>query len=134
MKLDLPGEADRLSEAFAFLRSAWRESALPEEQIFPFELSLEEVFMNIAMHGGRGDRPAAASIAFEHAGGEAILVVTDDGPAFDPLSLAAPDTDLSIDARAVGGLGVFFIREMMDSVAYERCEGRNVLRMVKRLT
>jgi anti-sigma regulatory factor (Ser/Thr protein kinase) len=133
MKLELPGEADRLPEAFAFLQAAWQATGLPEAQLFPFELSLEEVFMNVAMHGGHAGRPATVTLEFECSGAETILSVGDDGPAFDPLSLPTPDVQLSLEERGVGGLGVFLVREMMDSVTYQRREGRNVLRMSKRL-
>jgi sigma-B regulation protein RsbU (phosphoserine phosphatase) len=133
MKCELPGEAERLPDAFAFLQTAWGEAGLPEEQRFPFELALEEVFMNVAMHGGQEGRPASATIELQRDGEELRLVVSDDGPAFDPLSLATPDTSLSIEEREVGGLGVFLVREMMDDVSYARREGLNVLSMRKRL-
>ncbi len=133
MKCELPGEAERLPDAFAFLQTAWGEAGLPEEQRFPFELALEEVFMNVAMHGGQEGRPASATIELQRDGEELRLVVSDDGPAFDPLSLATPDTSLSIEEREVGGLGVFLVREMMDDVSYVRREGLNVLSMRKRL-
>jgi anti-sigma regulatory factor (Ser/Thr protein kinase) len=133
MRCELPGEADRLPEAFAFLHEVWSEAGLPEEQRFPFELALEEVFMNVAMHGGHEGRPASAAIDFQRDGEELLLVVSDDGPAFDPLALATPDTSLSLEERQVGGLGVFLVREMMDEVSYARREGLNVLSMRKRL-
>lgn len=133
MRCELPGEAERLPEAFAFLQSVWRDAGLPEEQRFPFELALEEVFMNVAMHGGHEGRPASAAIEFLRDGEDLRLVVSDDGPAFDPLSLGTPDTSLAIEEREVGGLGVFLVREMMDEVVYARREGLNVLSMRKRL-
>jgi anti-sigma regulatory factor (Ser/Thr protein kinase) len=40
----------------------------------------------------------------------------------------------SLADRRVGGLGVFLVRQMMDSVSYERVAGRNQLRMSKSLT
>lgn len=71
----MPGEADRLPEAFAFLHKVWSEAGLPEEQRFPFELALEEVFMNVAMHGGRDDRPALAVIEERQVGGLGVFLV-----------------------------------------------------------
>jgi serine/threonine-protein kinase RsbW len=61
------------------------------------------------------------------------LTVEDDGPGFDPLSLPPPDVGASVTERAVGGLGVFLVRKMMDTVSYARVAGRNQLRMSKRL-
>lgn len=133
MKVELQGEADRLPEAFAFLRAAWREAGLPEDLLFPFELSLEEIFLNVAMHGSRDGCPASAVIELEFDDREIRLIVSDDGPAFDPLSLATPDTQLSIEERSIGGLGVYLVREMMDHVSYARRHGMNTLSMSKQL-
>jgi serine/threonine-protein kinase RsbW len=60
-------------------------------------------------------------------------MVEDDGPAFDPLLLPAPDVAASLEERKVGGLGVFLVRQMMDAVSYQRVAARNQLRMTKRL-
>jgi serine/threonine-protein kinase RsbW len=61
------------------------------------------------------------------------MTVEDDGPQFDPLSLPPPDVTVSLADRKVGGLGVFLVRNLMDTVSYARVAGRNQLRMSKRL-
>ena len=65
--------------------------------------------------------------------GGVMLTVEDDGPAFDPLSLPAPDLTASLEARRVGGLGVFLVRQVMDSVRYERRDTTNRLQMTKKM-
>jgi anti-anti-sigma factor len=55
------------------------------------------------------------------------------GQAFDPLQAPLPDLTADLAERQVGGLGIHFIRSLMDAVAYDRRDGRNRLRMVKRL-
>ena len=57
------------------------------------------------------------------------VVVSDDGPAFDPLAAAAPDTSLGVEERPIGGLGIALVRRLMDEVEYERRDGRNHLRL-----
>jgi anti-sigma regulatory factor (Ser/Thr protein kinase) len=49
------------------------------------------------------------------------------------LSLAAPDVTASLEARGVGGLGVYLVRQMMDEVSYQRLGTRNQLTMTKRV-
>src|SRR5262249_46780457 len=61
------------------------------------------------------------------------MIVEDDGPQFDPLSLPPPDVTASLADRRGGGLCVFLVRDMMDTVTYARIAGRNQLRMSKRL-
>ncbi len=39
--------------------------------------------------------------------------------------------ELDIEDRPVGGLGIFLIREMMDSMSYEYKDGCNVLKLTR---
>jgi anti-sigma regulatory factor (Ser/Thr protein kinase) len=117
-----------------FLQEFWSAADLSPAQALPFELALEEVFMNVVMHGTKAGalREVAVSLALTRDG--LTMTIEDDGPGFDPLSLPAPDVTASLADRRVGGLGVFLVRQMMDSVSYERVAGRNQLRMSKSLT
>jgi serine/threonine-protein kinase RsbW len=51
----------------------------------------------------------------------------DDGPDFDPLSALPPDLDASLEDRAIGGLGLHFIRKLAHDVCHARVDGRNRL-------
>ena len=44
-----------------------------------------------------------------------------------------PDITLSAEERDIGGLGIFLVKQTMDDVHYEYTEGRNILRISKRL-
>ena len=52
---------------------------------------------------------------------------------YDPLAKPDPDVTLSVDKRAVGGLGIFLIKKTMDDMTYARQDGRNVLTIRKRI-
>jgi serine/threonine-protein kinase RsbW len=58
--------------------------------------------------------------------------VFDDGIAFDPLKVPPPDLTADLGSRPIGGLGVHFVKTLMDEVAYRRDGNRNVLTMRKR--
>jgi serine/threonine-protein kinase RsbW len=133
MQTTLPGEESRLQDAMAFLHGFWQTESLPDELLFPFELALEEVFMNVAMHGGGEQGPATVWLELECADGRLNLSLSDDGRAFDPLSLPTPDLNAPLEERPVGGLGVHLVREMMDGVSYSYRGGRNCLSMWKSL-
>ena len=51
----------------------------------------------------------------------------DGGVPFNPLAREVPDTSLPLEKRRIGGLGIFMVVEMMDSVSYEYTNGENVL-------
>ena len=61
------------------------------------------------------------------------FVITDSGVAFDPTEKEKADTTLSAEDRPVGGVGILLVRELMDSINYERTDGKNVLTLKKRI-
>jgi serine/threonine-protein kinase RsbW len=129
----VPGDAAQLPALSRFLQDFWSEFKLPPTESLAFELALEEVFMNVVMHGSRADRAPGVKVSMALVDGGVTLTVEDDGPAFDPLSLPAPDLTASLEARRVGGLGVFLVRQVMDSVRYERRDTTNRLQMTKKM-
>ena len=58
--------------------------------------------------------------------------VVDDAKAFDPLEAPDPDITADLEDRPIGGLGVFFVKTLMDEVRYRREDGRNHLYFCKR--
>lgn len=89
--------------------------------------------MNIVLHGARPGRTATVGVSLELVEGALTMTVEDDGPQFDPLQLPAPDLLASLDDRPVGGLGVFLVRRIMDSVSYQRVGPYNRLTMTRSL-
>ncbi len=132
-RTSVAAKAACLPQLTAFLQQFWSSASLPPAGCLAFELALEEIFMNVVMHGaaGEGLRQVQLSLAITPEG--LTMTVEDDGPGFDPLSLPPPDLTASLADRPVGGLGVFLVRKVMDSVSYARVAGRNQLRMSKRL-
>jgi serine/threonine-protein kinase RsbW len=126
-------DAAQLTVLTSFLREFGMAVALDAAQVSTFELALEEIFMNIVMHGSRPGIAPRVEVSLNLAADALTMTVEDDGPEFDPLSLPPPDVTASLADRRVGGLGVFLVRKMMDSVSYARIAGRNQLRMSKRL-
>jgi len=65
--------------------------------------------------------------------GYVVLIITDDGIPFNPLTVAPPDLSLLLHKREIGGLGIHLVRAMFDEVLYHRDIGRNVLTIKKKL-
>jgi anti-sigma regulatory factor (Ser/Thr protein kinase) len=85
------------------------------------------------MHGSQPGSMPLVEVSLHRAAESVTMTIEDDGSEFDPLSLPPPDVTASLGNRPVGGLGVFLVRKMMDTVSYARIAGRNQLRMSKRL-
>jgi len=74
------------------------------------------------------------SITFGKRGGHSFVEVEDDGREFNPLASPPVDVSVPLERRPIGGLGIHMIRQLMDSVTYRRENGRNILKLVKRIT
>lgn len=129
----VPAEAAQLAVLNRFVRESWTAAGLAPAGIPSFELALEEIFMNIVMHGARPGTTPVVDVSLSLGADTVTMTVADDGPKFDPLSLPPPDLTPGLEDRKIGGLGVYLVRELMDDVSYTRIAGRNQLRMSKRL-
>lgn len=61
------------------------------------------------------------------------FVITDEGVPFDPTTRKEIDTTLPVEERPIGGLGILLVRNLMDSINYERVNGKNILTLRKKL-
>ena len=58
--------------------------------------------------------------------GTVVAQLEDNGVAYNPFEEAPePDTDTGLAERPIGGLGIFFVKNLTDSSTYERIDGRN---------
>ena len=77
-------------------------------------LVIEELMVNALVHGGQEAGQAWSEVSLYDQAEGVKAVLQDNGLAFDPFSLDAPDTDLDLDSRAIGGLGVHLVRHAND--------------------
>lgn len=121
-------ELDRLT---AFLEEFAEAAGLGRRDGDALTLAAEELFANTVEYAGGAARTVRVGI--ERREDEVILRYADDGPAFDPTSVAAPDLSLGPNERPVGGLGLLLLRRLMQDVRYERGGDWNVMTLMRRV-
>ena len=98
------------------------------------DVAIDELFVNIAHYAyAPGTGEATVRVGFDEAARLVSLTFIDSGVPYNPLEKEDPDVTLSAEERAVGGLGIFMVKKIMDGMAYERIDGRNVLTIQKRI-
>ncbi len=99
--------------------------------VFNVNLALDELLTNVINYGYEGSDLSSARIMVRIAieGDDLELEIQDNGRAFNPLEAEEPDLDLEIDDRPIGGLGIHFVRSMMENVDYRREGDCNILSM-----
>lgn len=129
-------EVRRLHEAIETFCHARAVSAAAAYRVL---LAVEELLTNLIWHGSVAEAEAGASahqatVTVRHDDHGLLVTFEDDGRPFDPLSAPAPDFDLPLEERRVGGLGVHLFRTLFDEVRYERAGDRNRTTLTLRLS
>jgi anti-sigma regulatory factor (Ser/Thr protein kinase) len=97
---------------------------------------LEELLTNLSRYGyPKNPEPLGeAEVTLELEGNQLTIEFGDDGQPFDPLTSEPPDFDQSVESRQVGGLGLHMVRELADEAHYSHRDGRNVVRLSRRVS
>ena len=132
-KLILQNEVAEISKLAIFIEELGGEFGLSPELVFNLNLVLEEAVSNVILYAYPKEEHQIISLIARKKDNQLIFVLTDSGKEFDPTQ--APDADITLSAedRPIGGLGIFLIRQIMNTVEYQRIEGKNVLTLGKEL-
>lgn len=130
-ELILRNRREEISLLAPFIEEFASQAGVPEELVFSFNLALEEAVSNVILYAYPSDEEHTASLMARRDGNAVTFILSDTGKEFDPT--AAPDADITLGAeeREIGGLGIFLVRQIMDSVEYQRIEGKNILTLKK---
>jgi serine/threonine-protein kinase RsbW len=107
------------------LESYAQAMTLPSKAAHRLSIVCEEFVANTAMHGGATASYVEVTVVVQ--ANQLHVSIEDNGAAFDPLTAVTPDTTVQIEAREIGGLGIHFVRNMVDTLRYERRENCNHL-------
>jgi serine/threonine-protein kinase RsbW len=127
-----PGRFSSLSEIRKFYAQAAEEAALDEKSICEVELAVDEAASNIIDHAYEGEGKGDIECSYEIEPGRLEVIMRDHGKAFDPEKVKAPNIRNNPRRRKQRGLGLHFMKSLMDSVEFSfSSKNGNELRMVK---
>ena len=122
--LRLPAELEQVALLEDAIEAWASAHHLPPAVASRLQLVAEEITANVAMHG----KGASFFELRVTRMGEALhLALLDDGPSYDPLTRAAPNTEGTLEERDAGGLGVHLVRTLTRDARYERAGDTNRL-------
>ena len=129
--LTLSNNIDEIPQLAVFVDEVCEAIGFDMSTAMSLNLALEEAVVNVmdyAYPGTKGD------VEIEAMANEVRLkfIITDHGIPFDPTAQQKVDTSLSAEERPIGGLGIHMVREIMDSINYERIDGKNILTLRKK--
>ena len=117
-----------------FVDEACETAGLDMATTMKLNLAIEEAVVNVMNYAY--PQGTVGDINIEAKGDDNLLefIISDTGTPFDPTAQAGVDTTLSAEERPIGGLGIHLVRQIMDSVNYERIDNRNVLTLRKKIS
>lgn len=125
---------ENLDSLIDFVSKYSQHAGLSRQECYDVQLGCEEVFNNIIHYsypeGTIGSIEIACSTGCDSA--RLSIIVADSGVAFNPLQLPLPDITAPVEERRVGGLGIFLLKKMFDTIEYNRLENKNILKLCKK--
>jgi sigma-B regulation protein RsbU (phosphoserine phosphatase) len=123
---------EKLNEVISFVNSQLERNNCPVELQSQIDIAVEEIFVNIAKYAYA---PGSGNVLIGIAVGKAAVIKFEDsGLPYNPLEHIAPDLDKPLEERKVGGLGIFFVKQIMDTLTYKRTDNKNILTMTKKIS
>lgn len=129
MRVVLPSHPRYLCIVRAMVSELGHVGGLAEEETSAVILAVDEALANVMRHAYKGSHEHQIEFNCD-IDGERIefrLLDTGEAPAADRIC-GGP-----MDEFALSGRGTHLIREIMDEVIYEQTDGRNQIRMTKKL-
>ncbi len=127
-------ELANLANIGIFVSERARLSGMSEKQVFQVQMAVDEACTNAMVHAYQGDPEGEVRVCCYLEGNEFVIEVVDQGQVFDATAVPEPDLGKPIEDRDIGGLGLFFMRKLMDSVVFATpSEGGNQVIMRKRI-
>ena len=123
-------EVSKFSE---FVKSVMEKLNVEKSLARQFRLAVEEAVVNVIDYAYPAGKEGDIEVRMMFDGETLKTVIIDSGVAFDPTAKERTDTSLSVEDRQIGGLGILLVRELMDSINYERADGQNFLTLIKKL-
>lgn len=108
------------------------QHGLSVPDVYKVNLALDELLTNLISYGYPDGLQHLIRLRLSLANNRLTAVLTDDAAPFDPLVEAKPAVlEGSLEERPIGGLGLHFVRTLMDEVCYQRVGQYNQLTLVK---
>ena len=131
--LTLTNDLKRVPRLNTFIDEVCEANGFDMATTMQINLAIEEAVVNVMNYaypeGTKGD----ITIETKANNNEVFFIISDTGKPFDPTAKAEVDITLSAEDRAIGGLGIHLIRQIMDHINYERVDGHNILTLIKKL-
>jgi anti-sigma regulatory factor (Ser/Thr protein kinase) len=122
MEAEFRRDFDSLAEIFALTERFFAGEGIDSEHLFTVNLAVEELFTNMVKFNPGGDEQILLQL--QHADHVVQVRLCDRG--VTPFDVTVPrviDRDAPAERREAGGLGLYLVQQMVDSLDYVHRDG-----------
>ena len=135
IRLEVRADGEAMGRIRGFVEEAGARWRVDREDVVRILIAVEELVTNIVKYGyGPTGEAGAATLTLRLEGDRLTTVIVDNSDPFDPFAAPDPDLEAPIEARRVGGLGLYLVKTLMDQTRYRRDGGQNVVEISRRVT
>lgn len=131
--LTIKNDVHEVKRFSSFMKAATEKMGIETSLARQLRLAVEEAVVNVIDYAYPTGTEGDITVNMKSDGHTFRFQIIDSGVAFDPTTKEKVDTTLSAEDRQIGGLGILLVRELMDSINYERMDGKNILTLMKTL-
>ena len=131
--LTIKNDVHEVTRFSNFMKSATEKMGIGKPLANQLRLAVEEAVVNVIDYAYPVGTEGNVEIRMMFNGRRLKIMIIDSGIPFDPTMKEKADTTLSAKDRQIGGLGILLVRELMDSINYERENGKNILTLIKQV-
>lgn len=127
-----PANYKNLATISQFIIEQAEEAGFSPSDVYAIQTAVDEACSNIIDHAYGGENLGYIKVKVKEFKNKIHIIIIDQGIPFDPEDIPEPDITSPLEIRKERGLGIFFMRNLMDDVQFEfsATEG-NTLTMVK---
>jgi anti-anti-sigma factor len=130
--LTVPASLDALATISDFVVAQAEAAGMDDHAVWQVQLATDEAATNVVQHSYAEHTGVIHVTTLVHDDVFEIML-RDQGRAFDPAQVPPPDLHSPLEERRTGGLGIYLMRTLMDTVEFRVEKGENVLHMTKRI-
>ena len=133
--ITLPADRSAFEALRSWISGIAGELKLPDRTRKQLLIVADEIFTNITTYGyPSGSGEVNVTVEFDIDLDQLDITFVDSGVPYNPLACADPDVTCPLAERQPGGLGIFIVKKLMDTVEYRRENNCNILTARKNIT
>ena len=134
VRITVEAKTENVDVITDFVNAELDEMSCPVKIRRQIGIVIDEIFSNIVNYAYKqGVGSTTVCVSKEEDPSAVVITFIDEGIPYDPTEHADPDVSLPASEREIGGLGIFIVQKLMDSVSYQYRDSCNILRIKKNL-